>query len=175
LIALGQLGAINNCVTGKNSPKISTNEGNNNYMQKSLPIQITGAVNNQGQDFTIVLTDQNMDVTELRKPYITLYLTMDITFDYGFPLSLFTTAPEQPSTLSNKLEDFCELSTGKAHIVLYWYEIPVSRELAKQHYMYFRFKHAIDCIQQCTIQNKYPIQSYLVSVVKPRVGKRTYP
>jgi hypothetical protein len=46
---------------------------------------MTGAVANQRQDFTIVLTDLNMDFTKFQKSYITSHLTMDITFDGGFP------------------------------------------------------------------------------------------
>jgi hypothetical protein len=51
---------------------------------------MTGAVVNQGTDFTITLTDQNMDFTEFQKSYITLHLTMDLTFEDGFPLTAFT-------------------------------------------------------------------------------------
>jgi hypothetical protein len=131
-IALGQSGVINDWVTGRNSPKISTSEGNNNYMQNSLPIQITGAVTNQKQDFTITLTDQNMDFREFKKSYITLHLTMDITFDGDFPLSMFTTTVGPPQTWDHKWPDFGLLTTGKAHNALCWYEIPVLRELAKQ-------------------------------------------
>jgi hypothetical protein len=71
MIALRQLGAIKDCVTNKNSAKISSNEGSNNYLQKDIQIQMTGVVVNQGQDFTITLTDQNMDFTEFQKSYIT--------------------------------------------------------------------------------------------------------
>jgi hypothetical protein len=48
--------------------------------------------------------------------------------------------------------------------------------------MLFGFKHATDCIQQLTIkqngldientlQDKYPMVSYLVNVVKPQIEK----
>jgi hypothetical protein len=40
LIALQQIGSINDCVISKNSAKVSTNEGSNTYLQKDIPIQI---------------------------------------------------------------------------------------------------------------------------------------
>jgi hypothetical protein len=63
---------------------------------------MTGAVDNQGYDFTIILTDANMDFTEFQKSYITLHITMDIIFDGGFPLSLLTTQVGPPPTWSSK-------------------------------------------------------------------------
>jgi hypothetical protein len=90
LIALQQIRSVNDCVISKNSAKVSTNEGSNTYLQKDIAIQMTGAVVNQGTDFTITLTDQNMDFTEFQKSYTTLHLTMDLTFEGGFPLTNFT-------------------------------------------------------------------------------------
>jgi hypothetical protein len=181
LIALQQIGSINDCVISKNSAKVSTNEGSNTYLQKDLPIQMTGAVVNQGTDFTITLTDQNMDFTEFQKSYITLHFTMDLTFENGFPLSLFTKTVGPPQAWSGKWPDFGEITTT-AHTTLHWYEIPVLRELAKQQYIFVGFKHATDCIQQLTVkvngldiettmQDKYPMISYLVNVVKPQMEK----
>jgi hypothetical protein len=74
------------------------------------------------------------------------------------------------------------LQTDKAHNGLYWYEIFVLCEVADQQFIYFRFKHATDYIQQLmikvngmdiesTMEDKYPIQSYLVNVVKPHMEK----
>jgi hypothetical protein len=102
LIALEQIRSVNDCVISKNSAKVSTNEGTNTYLQKDIPIQMTGAVVNQGMDFTITLTDQNMDFTEFQKSYITLHLTMDLIFEDGFPLTAFTTQKEPPQAWSSK-------------------------------------------------------------------------
>jgi hypothetical protein len=52
---------------------------------------MTGAIPNQGKDLTIILIDGNIVFTESEKIYVTLHLTMDITFDGDFSLSLFTT------------------------------------------------------------------------------------
>jgi hypothetical protein len=78
LIALQQIGSVSDCAISKNSAHISTNEGTNTYLQKDIPIGMTGAVVNQGTDFTITLTDQNMDFTEFQK--IIHYSTLN----YGF-------------------------------------------------------------------------------------------
>jgi hypothetical protein len=86
---------------------------------------MTCAVVNQKTDFTITLTDQNIDFTEFKKSYITLHITMDITFDGGFPLSLFTKQPGPPPNWNAKWLDFNQLQTCKAHNLLYLYEIPV--------------------------------------------------
>jgi hypothetical protein len=63
----------------------------------------------------------------------------------------------------------------KAHNALYWYEISVLHELAKQQYIYFGFEHTTNCIQQLTIKvNRMDIeiiQSYLVNVVNPDIEK----
>jgi hypothetical protein len=181
-IAIGHLGAINDVLTGKNSPKISTNEGSNNYLQKDIQIQMTGPVVNKGQDFTITFTDQNMDFTEFQKSYITLHLTMNLTFDNAFQLSSFTTRVGPPQTWNFHWSDFGLHARGKAHNVLYRYEILVLPELPKQQFIYFGFKHATDCIQQLTVKvngmdiettmkDKYPIQYYLVNVVKSHMEK----
>jgi hypothetical protein len=91
MISLGELETINYWVIGKNSVNLNTNEGNNSYLHKDIPIKMTGAVLNQLTDFTITLTLQNMDFTELQKSYIPLHRTMDITlmavFHYHYSLN----------------------------------------------------------------------------------------
>jgi hypothetical protein len=101
---------------------------------------------NQGTDFTITLTGQNMDFTEFQKSYITLHITLDLTFENGFPLTLFTQTKGPPPNWDCKWSDFKQQQTCIAHPGLYCYEILVLRELVKQQYMFFRFKHATDCI-----------------------------
>jgi hypothetical protein len=71
---------------------------------------------------------------------------MDLTFENGFPLTAFTKQVGPPQAWNAKWPDFGQQQSGIAHNGLYWYEIPVLRELAKQQYMYFGFKHATDCI-----------------------------
>jgi hypothetical protein len=136
-------------------------------LQKDIPITMTGAVVNQGTDFSITLTDQNMDFNEFQKSYITLHITMDLTFDGGFPLSQFTKTVGPPQNWSNKWSYFGQLTTGEAR---------------KTTVHVFGFKHATDCISQLTvrqnglnietsIQDKYPMVSYLVNVVNPHMKK----
>jgi hypothetical protein len=86
-----------------------------------------------------------MDFTEFQKSYITLHLTMYLTFEGGFPLTNFTKTIGTPQTWNYNWPDFGEITT-KGHNELYWYEIPILRELAKQQYMFFGFKHTTDCI-----------------------------
>jgi hypothetical protein len=49
-----------------------------------------------------------------------------------------------PQTWNGKWPDFGRFQQEKVHNSLYWYKIFVLRELAKQQFIYFEFKHPTD-------------------------------
>jgi hypothetical protein len=85
LIALTEVGSINELLISKYSAKLGMNEGNFNYFTKVVPVQMNNVVTGVFQDFTIPLTDLNHDITEFQRSYVTLHLQIEITFENGMP------------------------------------------------------------------------------------------